>query len=122
MTNYLVRGDMKKYDLSRLRKQFEIDRPFFNEMLDTFIASTTDGIRELELSLKNKDRPKISHYAHKIISPCRYIDAISLIELLHELEVKANKTDFNLDEAALIVDKIKKETRELIEAMKTEYM
>jgi hypothetical protein len=62
----------------------------------------------------------LGHYAHKIISPCRHIEAETLIPLLKEMEDKAEQKELEPERAALLIEQIKKEADELIEQIQLE--
>lgn len=112
---------MKKYNLDLLKEQCGEDKNFYNEMLDIFIRSTLEGIASMEQAQAKKDMKMLGHYAHKIVSPCRHIEAENLIPLLKEMESKAEKKELGPERAALLIEKIKQEANDLIEEIKTEF-
>ncbi|MBA3663277.1 MAG: Hpt domain-containing protein [Bacteroidetes bacterium] len=113
---------MKKYNLDLLKEQCGDDQNFFNEMLDIFIKSSLEGIASMEAALSNKDMKMLGHYAHKIVSPCRHIDADTLVPLLQEMETKAESKELGSERAAYLIQQIKQEADELIKDLKTEYV
>jgi HPt (histidine-containing phosphotransfer) domain-containing protein len=113
---------MKKYNLELLKEQCGDDKDFFNEMIDIFIKSSLEGITSMEEAYQKKDMKMLGHYAHKIISPCRHIDAESLIPLLKEMETSAEKNTLEPERANYLIQEIKKETNALVEELKTEYV
>jgi HPt (histidine-containing phosphotransfer) domain-containing protein len=113
---------MKKYNLTLLKEQCGNDVKFFNEMLDIFNKSTSEGLEQLEAALKKKDMQAVGHYAHKIVSPCRHIDAGNLIILLKEIETKAETNELSQQRAEELITQVKKETEVLLSDLKSEYM
>ncbi|MGZ4097513.1 MAG: Hpt domain-containing protein [Bacteroidia bacterium] len=112
---------MKKYNLDLLKEQCGDDKNFFNEMIDIFIRSSLEGIAGMEESLAKNDMKMLGHYAHKIISPCRHIEADDLIPLLKEIEDKAELKVLEKERASYLIKKIKEETNVLVDQLKTEY-
>lgn len=113
---------MKKYNLTLLKEQCGNDKSFFNEMLDIFIRSTMEGIDQMEDAVKTSDYSKLSHYAHKIISPCRHIEANDLIPTLREIELKAGEKTLDFERAKELVSTVKNEALQLAQELKSEYM
>jgi HPt (histidine-containing phosphotransfer) domain-containing protein len=113
---------MKKYNLDLLKEQCGHDKKFFNEMIDIFIRSSVEGMEKLEEACTGNNLKQLSHYAHKIVSPCRHIDAQNLIVMLKEMEMKADAQQLDPSRARFLTDKIKTELNELIEDLKKEYV
>jgi HPt (histidine-containing phosphotransfer) domain-containing protein len=114
--------NMKKYNLELLKEQCGQDTKFFNEMIDIFIRSSLEGIEKLEEACAGHDLKQMSHYAHKIVSPCRHIDASGLIGLLREMEAKADSKELDPERAKFLTGQIKTELNDLITDLKTEYV
>lgn len=112
---------MKKYDLDLLKEQCGHDKTFFNEMIDVFIKSTLEGIDKLQDAMTRNDQEQMGHYAHKIVSPCRHIEAQAMISLLKEIESKADEKALTPERAEFLVNEVKREAGELIESLKKEY-
>ena len=113
---------MKKYNLDLLKEQCGNDKKFFNEMLDIFTRSTLEGVSKLEEACQKNDLKQMGHYAHKILSPCKHIDAENLIPLLKEIEDNAETPKLSGNRATELVTKIRTETDELIKNLKSEYL
>jgi hypothetical protein len=64
----------------------------------------------------------MGHYAHKIIAPCRHIEAENLVPMLKEIETKAENKELEPELARFLIDKIKHEADELVKNLKTEYI
>lgn len=112
---------MKKYNLDLLKEQCGEDKKFFNEMLDIFIRSSLEGISEMEAAFNRRDLKMMGHYAHKIVSPCRHIDAKNMITLLKEMETSADKNELSVERASFLLENIKKEANDLVAELKGEY-
>jgi HPt (histidine-containing phosphotransfer) domain-containing protein len=100
---------MKTYDLNLLKEQCGSDRSFYNEMIRIFISSTKEGIHEIEKALEKKDMVAISHQAHKIISPCRHINANNMVKMLASVENIARGKEGNTEDLPGLTEKIKQE-------------
>jgi HPt (histidine-containing phosphotransfer) domain-containing protein len=98
---------MKTYDLNLLREQCGNDKSFYNEMIRIFISSTKEGIDEIEKALKNKDMMAVSHQAHKIISPCRHINASNMVRMLASVENIARGKEGKEEDLPELAEKIK---------------
>jgi HPt (histidine-containing phosphotransfer) domain-containing protein len=114
--------NMSKYNLDLLKEQCGYDKTFFNEMVDIFIRSLLEGVEKLEEAGQKNDRRQLTHYAHKILSPCKHIDAENLIPLLREIEDNAETSGLNDERALYLVQNIRKNADELVTCLKTEYM
>src|SRR4051812_34529296 len=108
---------MKKYNLSALKEQCGTDKLFFNELLDIFKRSSLEGIAGLEEAYAKKDLETFGHYAHKIISPCKHIEAEQLCILLKEIETKAEDNELTMERAGILLKDVKAKILELIEEM-----
>lgn len=100
---------MKTYDLALLKEQCGNDKSFYNEMIRIFISSTKEGIEEIERALKNNDMMAVSHQAHKIISPCRHINAGNMVRMLASVENIARGKEGKAEELPELTEKIKQE-------------
>lgn len=112
---------MVKYNIAGLKEQCGDDVAFFNEMLDVFARSTREGIVLMEKALMEDDMLQVQHFAHKIISPFRHIEADDIVTRLKDVEHKATIGE-NKQQFQLLIDELKVETEALIEALKKEYL
>jgi HPt (histidine-containing phosphotransfer) domain-containing protein len=113
---------MSQYNLSLLKEQCGNDTVFYNEMLDIFVRSSLEGVVNMEEALIRNDYKTIGHYAHKIISPCRHIEADSLVDLLRDIESRAEKNELEPEAAKVLVSRVREEVNELAEQIKNEYV
>ena len=113
---------MKKYKIDSLKEQCGDNPVFFNEMLDTFILSTEKGVEGMEKALLEKDADTLGYYAHKIVSPCRHIEANNLVLLLNEVENKSASGKIVPSEVQELLKKIRRESEKLREELKKEYL
>jgi HPt (histidine-containing phosphotransfer) domain-containing protein len=85
-------------------------------MLDSFIHTTKKGLDEIAESVMTGQLDKVSELAHKLMSPCHHIGAMSLYNLLVAIEKGAvNRLDAGKIES-LIVESVKEfeDIRELL--------
>lgn len=72
------------------------DNNFVKQMLETFISTTAAGLNEMAVAAGKADWEKTADISHKIQPPCRHIGAVTLFELLSNIERsirKEGKTD-----------------------------
>jgi HPt (histidine-containing phosphotransfer) domain-containing protein len=113
---------MKNYNLEPLKEQCGADKAFFNEMIDIFIKSSLEGIEKMEEAHVKNNLKEMGHYAHKIIAPCRHIEADNLIPMLKEIETRSDTKELEPELARFLINKIKLEAEELVKNLKTEYI
>jgi CheY-like chemotaxis protein len=92
------------------------DEQFVRQMLDSFIHTTKKGLDEIAESVMTGQLDKVSELAHKLMSPCHHIGAMSLYNLLVAIEKGAvNRLDAGKIES-LIVESVKEfeDIRELL--------
>ena len=112
---------MQKYNLNSLKEQCGDDKKFFNEMLDVFESSARDGIKNMQQALMLNDMDTVKHYAHKVVSPFRHIEAHHIVSKLKNVEMDAQRPDMK-DKCADLIGEIKQDTEELIAGLKGEYL
>lgn len=108
-----------KYDLEELRNISNGDEEFVNEMINIFINTTREGLKEMEAHLAAQDWMPLADAAHKIIPPCRHLKANSLLTILKTIELnirEKNKTD-NLD---TLIAQAREEAYTIIEMLEDE--
>jgi signal transduction histidine kinase/DNA-binding response OmpR family regulator len=81
-------------EIEELMKLADGDYEFLHKMLEAFIQSMQSGLAELKTAAENKNRDKISQYAHKMASPAKHIGFKSLGELLKLIEREAHTYEF----------------------------
>jgi HPt (histidine-containing phosphotransfer) domain-containing protein len=111
---------MKTYDLDLLKQQCGTDKSFYNEMIKIFITSTKEGIEEMEKALTKKDMEGVSHQAHKIISPCRHLNANNMVKMLANVENIARGKEGKSEDLPELIDKVKKEFNQMSVDLKQE--
>lgn len=75
------------YDLSALSKMG--DENFVRDMVETFISSTNENLKELEKHYQKQDWQNIGEVLHKIIAPARHLKANDLVTQLKKCELSA---------------------------------
>jgi CheY-like chemotaxis protein len=81
----------EKFSLDELWKLCQYDRAFFNEMLDTFIKTSTGTLDAMKIALKEKDLKQISFLAHRLSGPIKNIGAESFLGYLKLMEHNSGK-------------------------------
>ncbi len=83
----------KKINLTELRSISDGDQKFYNEMLQTFLDTTTKGFSDMQIALATKNWKMIAEFAHKISSPCHHLSAHVLYSYLKEIEAKCRNNE-----------------------------
>ncbi|MEP1035246.1 ATP-binding protein [Ekhidna sp.] len=65
------------------------DNNFVTDMVETFISSTKENLRQLDALVENENWNEVGEVLHKIIAPARHLKADSLVALLKEHERSA---------------------------------
>ncbi|MBI1184417.1 response regulator [bacterium] len=74
------------FNLNDLNHMSQTNPGIVSEMLNLFIETSEKGLTDLRHHLENKNYAAIANTAHRMISPCRHLEMLSLIQLLEELE------------------------------------
>lgn len=115
--------DDKKYNLDELRVLSNGDDNFVREMVQVFINTTQSGIAGMEDALNQEDGEALADAAHKIVPPCRHLQANTLLKKLKTIELSARQQGSTLDmepkveeakaEAAVIIALLEAELQHL---------
>jgi len=106
----------EKLDLREINELSNNDNDFVNNMIHTFIESTTEELNNLNLALIQKDSKSVSMLAHKIVSPCRHFGLVNICSILKEIELHC-KIDNDVD-WVIIKDKINTVSKQLLLVIK----
>lgn len=106
----------EKLDLREINELSNNDNEFVNNMIHTFIESTTEELNNLNLALIQKDSKSVSMLAHKIVSPCRHFGLVNICSILKEIELHC-KMDNDVD-WVMIKDKINTVSKQLLLVIK----
>lgn len=100
------------FDLKSLKNMG--DDEFVKDMVETFISSTKENLRELDKCYNQKDWQQTAEVLHKIIAPARHLKAESLVKILksHELEARDGKAISSLE-----YEKIKSSIQALVDSL-----
>lgn len=79
-------NEQESVSFESLRALSGDDISFYKDMLETFIKSTAEGIKNIEIAAQNNDFEMVADQAHKISSPCKHLGATQLYMYLKELE------------------------------------
>lgn len=107
----------KLLDFSDLKKLSGDDVDFYNDMLETFIETTSSGIKDMKVAIEENDWDMLAECAHKISSPCKHLGANQLYSILKEIEESSRNKD-NLDDNGNKLDLVKdqfKKIKKLVE-------
>jgi CheY-like chemotaxis protein len=105
-----------KLDLREINELSNNDSEFVNNMVHTFIESTTEELNNLKLALIKKDSNSVSMLAHKIVSPCRHFGLINICSILKEIELHCKME--NVIDWVMIEDKINTINNQLLLVIK----
>lgn len=86
-------GKNKMYSLDELRQLSNGDEAFVKEMINVFIKTTTDGMKEIEKALNERNYKNVAEFAHKISPPCRHMGAMELFGVLRNIMDSARKNE-----------------------------
>jgi signal transduction histidine kinase/DNA-binding NarL/FixJ family response regulator len=91
-------------NLSELYKISNNDETFVREMLETFVKSYHQGLKQIDDKLEVHEYEEVAEVAHKICSPCRHLGADELYRLTKKLESDCRNIDPNNNISKLVVD------------------
>jgi signal transduction histidine kinase/CheY-like chemotaxis protein/HPt (histidine-containing phosphotransfer) domain-containing protein len=106
-------------DLTALKELSNGDKAFYTDMLQTFLQTTTTGIREMEKLLKEKNYAMVAEHAHKISAPCKHLGADFLYEHLKTIEDNC-RNNKSLDEVDALITNVKSEFKTINELINKE--
>ena len=73
------------------------DGHFVRQMLRSFIDTSEKGLRDMQASLISGEMEVVADLAHKMLPPCRHIQAMGMCNLLKKIEESIHhKADRNL--------------------------
>ncbi len=93
-----------KLNLNELYRISDNDEVFVREMLETFVKSYQQGLRQIDEKLEINEYHEIAELAHKICSPCRHLGADELWRLTKKLENECKSDVQNNNISKLVVD------------------
>lgn len=74
-----------------LEKMSEGDRVFFREMIEIFINSCKNALKNMHRGIANQDWEAVGEAAHKLAAPAKHMTALVLYDILKVLEKEAQK-------------------------------
>lgn len=106
-------------DFSNLKSLSGSDKNFYNDMLQTFVISTTNSHQVIKAAFSKNDWELLANESHKIASPCRHIGANNMHKILKDIEQSArtNQQTLHLKESIKILNK---EVELVIDSIQTE--
>ncbi|MEN8116835.1 MAG: ATP-binding protein [Bacteroidota bacterium] len=121
-TNANGNNSKRDFKLEELERLTGGDHAFMKEMIQVFINSTENGIKDIKLALTEKNWKAISNAAHKMAAPCKHIMANDLYDKIKQLEKNTENSEEleKVTELVLFieqkVEKINKSLSDLIES------
>jgi CheY-like chemotaxis protein len=106
-------------DFSNLKSLSGSDKNFYNDMLQTFVISTTNSHQVIKAAFSKNDWELLANESHKIASPCRHIGANNMHKILKDIEqsARSNQQTLHLKESIKILNK---EVELVIDSIQTE--
>lgn len=109
----------KPYNLEELKSLANGDNDFVVEMATVFINTTKEGLRDMEEALAEENWESLADYAHKIVPPCRHMQANTLLKKLKHIEAEIR--DHNrTDNMGALVAEAKQEAQQIITQLEAE--
>jgi CheY-like chemotaxis protein/HPt (histidine-containing phosphotransfer) domain-containing protein len=81
-----VEGSVPSFSLEGLLEVGNGDPAFVREMVDLFVKTTEEGMRELKRAVADQDWIRIRDISHRLAPPCLHMKADKLYELLKTVE------------------------------------
>lgn len=100
-------------DFQQLKKVSGDDKNFYIEMIQTFITSTSKGVKEILAYLEDNNLAQAANIAHKISTPCNHLGAKKLYQTLKNLENEYRQTN-NISNIPSFVDILKNESKTVL--------
>lgn len=72
-------------DLSELKFLGEQNPDLFNDLIQTFISSTQEGLQAIRNAADTNNTSLLHEWVHRLSPPCRHIHALHLLQLLKSL-------------------------------------
>lgn len=85
-------NELPKLDLTQLRELCDGDTVFFNEMINTFIRTSHEGMEQLRRAMQEGNRSRVSDLAHKLRGPCSHLGMEELRRIFADMETGADGT------------------------------
>ncbi|KOH43813.1 response regulator [Sunxiuqinia dokdonensis] len=105
-------------DLSELERMANGNTAFVTEMVEIFIQSSENGVREIQKNLLEKNWGLLREYAHKMAAPAKHIKAMTLYSKIKEMEYEADASQ-NEQKIARLVQDVEQEVRKANSYLKT---
>ncbi len=102
----------EKINLSNLNHISGGDQQFVRQMLESFITTTSRGLKAIREETGRKNWDAAADQSHRIQPPCRHIGAMELYSILRNLE-KSMRERENTEAAGIVVEKACQEFEEI---------
>ncbi|MGQ7869325.1 response regulator [Sunxiuqinia sp. sy24] len=98
-------------DLSELERMADGNKDFMREMVEIFIRSSQQGLKEIQNNIRIKNWGLVREYAHKMAAPTKHLKALSLYNKIKEMEREADTTQ-NEQKIIQLFEDVKQEVQE----------
>ncbi len=112
-------GENTDLDFSELKSLSNNDLAFYQEMLEVFVSSTTEGIDNLQEAVADQRWEKAADWAHKICTPARHLGAEKLYKNLKSIELNCREGT-NLENIPELVSVCVQDANRAIELVEAE--
>jgi signal transduction histidine kinase/CheY-like chemotaxis protein len=107
------------YNLRELKAVTGKNKEFFNEMIQTFISNAQNGIEQIRSACDQQQWEVIRETAHRLIPSYKHLEVKRIVSDLVELKNRTEK-DPSGDRLSELIERIEKETIEVVERLKQE--
>lgn len=115
MNNETIKSDV--VNLEGLRTLTNNNEIFYNELIDTFLQSTANGMDQIKTELKKENWKQLGELAHQYAAPFKHFEAQNCYETLKKIEL-FGKEESNLDEIPSLVETFLKQAESVIDQVK----
>ena len=114
-------GNTTGFNINNLQQLANGDESFIREMLQMFIETTREGIEAIREAQEEKNWDAVADQAHKIMAPCRHLEAMQLLAYLKEIEQKA-RTKKALTRLPSLIGKMEREAQGVMKEIKRTFL
>lgn len=119
MDNNAAKKGNAKFNLEELKQLANGDDAFVEEMIQVFINTTNTGLIDMEKALAEENWNNLADYAHKIVPPCRHLQANDLLKKLKNIELLI-RDEGKTEDMEQLVAEAKTEATEIIALLEEE--
>ena len=94
-------------DFEGLKSLSGQDNHFYQEMLETFVRGTQNGIKEMTVYLAENNLKRLGEVAHRISAPCKHLEATKLYDALKKIEYETQEDSPSISDLEDFLEKVK---------------